>query len=156
MVNILNICSDDELCGDDDSLDDLTDAYRDQAEFIFFCFHFFKLFEIIDNDWIILWLWTDFQLASDREQALEDKKQKQLALRKKILAVAKMANYFQNLREEQEAILHMKVFTFKISYIKFKRFFLGISSDRKFSVGRPGAARLTNFDFDGESGTVRF
>ena len=104
----------------------------------------------------LYWLWSDFQLASDREQALEDKKQKQLALRKKILAVAKMANYFQNLREEQEAILHMKVFKFKISYVKFKRFILGISSDGEFSVRRPGAARLTNFDFNGQSGTVRF
>jgi len=81
LVNLLNICSDDELCGDDlDSLEDLTDAYRDQ-------------------------------MNSDRLQYMEDSRAKKENMRKKILAVAKMANYFRNMREESEAALQLKGLT---------------------------------------------
>ena len=81
LVNLLNICSDDELCGDDmDSLEDLTEAYRDQ-------------------------------LNSDRLQAVEDSRIKKENMRKKILAVAKMAHYFRNMREESEAALQLKGLT---------------------------------------------
>ena len=77
LVNLLNICSDDELCGDDDSLEDLTDAYRDQVN-------------------------------SDRLEKIEETQAKKLALKKKILAVAKMAHYFHTMREESEAVLQLK------------------------------------------------
>ena len=77
LVNLLNICSDDELGDDDESVEDLTDAYREAVN-------------------------------SDRLQELEDSKNKKIALKKKIMAVAKMAAYFHNLREEQEAILQLK------------------------------------------------
>ena len=39
---------------------------------------------------------------------MEDLRQKKLALKKKILAVAKMAHYFHTMREESEAVLHLK------------------------------------------------
>ena len=47
------------------------------------------------------------QLTTDL-QLLENKRNKKIVLRRKIMAVAKMATYFRNLRDEQEAVLQLK------------------------------------------------
>jgi hypothetical protein len=72
LVNVLNICSDDELMAStDESMDDLTNALQNTS--------------------------TEEQII-----AFKFKEERRIALQKKILAVAKMAKYFHTLREESE------------------------------------------------------
>lgn len=81
LVNVLNICSDDELMAStDESMDDLTNALQNTS--------------------------TEEQII-----AFKFKEERRIALQKKILAVAKMAKYFHTLREESETVLHLKGLT---------------------------------------------
>lgn len=72
LVNVLNICSDDELMGATDQSPEATVAHPT----------------------VVI---TPEQIAE-----LKRKEEKRITLQKKILAVAKMAKYFHTLREESE------------------------------------------------------
>ena len=72
LVNVLNICSDDELMGATDQSPEAT----------------------VPHPTVVI---TPEQIAE-----LKRKEEKRITLQKKILAVAKMAKYFHTLREESE------------------------------------------------------
>lgn len=82
LVNVLNICSDDELMG---STADPTAV------------------EPTAHPTVLI---TPEQIAE-----LKRKEEKRITLQKKILAVAKMAKYFHTLREESETVLQLKGLT---------------------------------------------
>ena len=73
LVNVLNICSDDELMGptDDDSSGQIG-------------------------------IFTMKETSEEAMIELKKKEERRITLQKKILAVAKMAKYFHTLREESE------------------------------------------------------
>lgn len=81
LVNVLNICSDDELMGATDQSPEAT----------------------VPHPTVVI---TPEQIAE-----LKRKEEKRITLQKKILAVAKMAKYFHTLREESETVLQLKGLT---------------------------------------------
>uniref|UniRef100_H2YPV9 Serine/threonine-protein phosphatase n=1 Tax=Ciona savignyi TaxID=51511 RepID=H2YPV9_CIOSA len=89
LVNVLNICSDDELMAErDDSFEDyMQKQLRISAEFL--------------RRTAMMTILVDTSAANNKREAL----------RNKILAVGKMAKFFETLRKESETVLELKGLT---------------------------------------------
>ena len=116
LVNLLNICSDDELICQDDDMTDLADALKGTM--------------------------TEEQINEYRQKKQAEKAK----LQKKILGIGRMARHFQQMREDAEKSKFFKVqklLTTPISDVQLKGLASATSLDGKAAVSR---SSLTNFE----------
>ena len=119
LVNILNICSDDELFCQDDDMSDLADALKGTM--------------------------TEEQINEYRQKKQAEKAK----LQKKILGIGRMARHFQQMREDAEKSEFSNFFEFgKLTRLFSDVQLKGLASSTSLDGGKAAVARssLTNFE----------